>query len=252
MLRYILVDDSPNTLKNVKSKIDKISKDYNLQHVKSYSSSLEAAEQVNEEDFDLLIVDFEMPAYNGLELAKKIAENKKIIFLTSTTNNEKLVINNLNISGFLSKPFDIDEFQSILKNKVIGNINSFQNNKNPEYITLHVGENKDIRFKTKDLYYISTASFNIDLKKPNSNCVHIFGKNDTVLNMDVRKTISELDEQLERYNFKKISQSTIVNMDHIKERDNTNISLFDTKVTFTVTKKEKNGFVARLRNKLGF
>ncbi|WP_373941019.1 response regulator [Polaribacter sejongensis] len=166
MIRYILVDDSPSTLKNVKAKIDKISKDYNLQHIKSYSSSLKAAEQIKQEDFDVLIVDFEMPVYNGIELAKKIAPNKKIIFLTSTINNEKLVINSLDISGFLSKPFDIEDFQVILKNKIIGQSNNSLITKNPEYITLHIGKNKDLRFKAKELYYISTASFNLDITKP--------------------------------------------------------------------------------------
>ncbi|WP_165731006.1 LytTR family DNA-binding domain-containing protein [Polaribacter sp. 20A6] len=252
MVRYILVDDSPSTLKNVKAKIDKISKDYNLQHIKSYSSSLKAAEQIKQEDFDVLIVDFEMPVYNGIELAKKIATNKKIIFLTSTTNNEKLVINSLDISGFLSKPFDIDDFQIILKNKIIGQSNNSSIIKNPEYITLHIGKNKDLRFKAKELYYISTASFNLDIAKPKKNCVHIYGKNDELLKKDVCKSIIELDEQLDIYNFKKISQSTIINMEHIKERDNTNISLFDTKESFIITDKEKRGFVAKLRNKLGF
>ncbi|XGA82477.1 hypothetical protein OEG92_14400 [Polaribacter sejongensis] len=41
-------------------------------------------------------------------------------------------------------------------------------------------------------------------------------------------------------------------MEHFKERDNINISLFDTKESFIITDKEKRGFVSKLRNKLGF
>lgn len=39
-------------------------------------------------------------------------------------------------------------------------------------------------------------------------------------------------------------------MDHFKERDNTNIKLFDTKETFEVTTKEKSSLVGELRTKL--
>ncbi|WP_373941021.1 hypothetical protein [Polaribacter sejongensis] len=84
------------------------------------------------------------------------------------------------------------------------------------------------------------------------NCVHIYGKNNELLKKDICKSIIELDKQLGVYNFKKISQSTIINMEHFKERDNINISLFDTKESFIITDKEKRGFVSKLRNKLGF
>lgn len=248
MIRYILVDDEPKTLERVKIKIDTISKDYQLQHVKSYNSSKLAFENIKESDFDLLIVDFEMPVYNGLELAQKIAPNKKIIFLTSTTNNEKRIINKLDISGYLSKPFDLEEFQDILKNKILGKINSLRLHKKEGLITLRIGTNKDVRFLPESVYYISTSK-NINGEQPNKNYVHIYGKNDTLIFKNVRKNINELIGELSDFNFEKINQSTIINMSHIKERDNANINLFDSKETFEVTAKEKASFVFRLRAK---
>ncbi|AEH01985.1 LytTR family DNA-binding domain-containing protein [Lacinutrix sp. 5H-3-7-4] len=251
MIRYILVDDNQNVLNNVKNDIDKLPKAYDLHHVKSYSNSKTAFQEINEDDFDLLIVDFEMPVYNGIELAQKIAGNKKIIFLTSTSNNEKLVINTLDISGYLSKPFELEEFEDVLKHKVIGKINVSSNLANKDLITLHIGANRDVRFKPEQVYYISTSSFN-NVDPVGKNCVNIYGRNDELLYKNVRKTIQNLSKELKNFEFEKISKNTIVNLEHIKERDNTNISLFDTKETFEITSKEKSGFIARLRANFKF
>lgn len=250
MIRYILVDDDQRILETVKSKIDALSKDYGLQHVKSYHSSKTAYETINSEDFDLLIVDFEMPVYNGIELAQKIAEHKKIIFLTSTTNNEQQVINNLDISGYLSKPFDIDEFKTILKHKVFGKITSNSTNNK---ITLSIGTNRDIRFTPEQVYYISSKkTTSKQNKQPDKNCVHIYGKQDQIIYKNVRITIKELHKTLANHNFEKIRQSTIINMAHVKERDNTHISIFDCNETFEITATEKSSFIAKLRAKLSF
>lgn len=250
MIRYILIDDEPKILERVKAKIDTISKEYQLQHIKSYSSSVKAFEEINIDDYDLLIIDFEMPVYNGLELAEKIATNKKIIFLTSTTNNEKKIINSLDISGYLSKPFELDEFQKILKNKIYKKIKNDPTSNSNKPITLHIGKNRDVIFKPDQAFYISTSK-NINGELPDKNCVHIYGKNDKIIAKNVRKSINELSKDLADYNFKRTNQSTIINMSHLKERDNTNISLFQCNETFEVSAKEKTSLVEKIRKKLG-
>lgn len=246
MIRYILVDDEPKTTERVKLKIDTLAKDYNLHYVKSYNSSIKAFNEIHEDEYDILIVDFDMPGFNGIELAQKVATGKKVIFLTSTTNNEKLVINSLDIAGYLSKPFETAAFELILKNKIVGKISTVKQLNKNNLITLHVGSNTDIRFKPEQVYYIGTSK-NINGELPDKNCVHIYGKNDQVIYRNVRKTINELSITLNSYNFKKTSKSTIVNMSHLKVRDNNDISLFDCQETFKIMAKEKNRFVALIR-----
>lgn len=247
MIRYVLVDDSQSTLEVVKSKIDTIAIDYELVHVASYNSSKKAYEALQHIDFDLLIVDYEMPVYNGIELAKKVAQSKKIIFLTSTVHNEQKMINALEISGYLSKPFDIEEFKSIIKHKIIGKLTPKAIHPNANLITITIGANKDVRFKTDDVYYISTSK-NINGEQPIKNCVHIYGKDDALLFKNIRKSISDLSEELKLFNFEKINKTTLLNLQHLKERDNTNVELYHTTETFQITNKEKKGFVARVRS----
>jgi CheY-like chemotaxis protein len=249
MIRYLLVDDEPKTSEFVKEKIDSIANDYDLKHVASYSSSKQAYEEVNPSDFDLLIVDFEMPVYNGLELAAKIASDKKIIFLTSTTQNEKKVINTLDISGYMSKPFDIEELQIILKNKIIGKINrTFQKG---DLITLSSGKNKDIGLFPDKTYYISNSRNSKNKHTPKPNYVAIYGKNDTLDFKNIRSSINELAEKLNCYGFEKINSSTIINTAFIKERDNKNLKLQNTSETFVISDTHKKSFLEFFKLKFG-
>lgn len=250
MIKYILVDDDQSTLEYVKSKIDSISKIYQLDHVASYDNSKKAFEEVSGIDYDLLIVDYEMPVFNGVELAQHIAKTKHVIFLTSTVSNEQKIINSVNIVGYLSKPFDIHEFSSIVKNKIIGKTKEVDNPKENDYINIQIGANKDIQFSPKLVYYFTTSK-NFNGEKPDKNHLNIYGKYDELLFENIRITINKLNEKLRDHSFEKINQSTIINMDHIKERDNTNIGLFYCKETFEITATNKSGFVSKLRRKLG-
>lgn len=242
MIKYILVDDEPKILERVKRKIDTIAKDYDLVHVASYSSSKKAYEELENKDYDLLIVDFEMPAYSGMELAEKVASDKKIVFLTSTVDNEQRVINTLDIAGYLSKPLELEKFEVILKNKIIGKINKTKISSKNNVITLKVGVNKDIGFYPERTYYIRTSK---------KNCINFYGKHDELLEKNVRVNVNTLIKKLKYYNFEKINQGTIINAGHLKHRDNKDLSLQDCKETFKISDSEKEGFINKLRKSLG-
>lgn len=246
MIRYIIVDDDPSTLAFVKQKVDGIATDYDLKCTGSFSSSKKAFESICQDSFDLLIVDFEMPIYNGVELAQRVGVGKDIIFLTSTVNNEKHIINSVNIVGYLSKPFDIEEFESILKNKVICKPLTKEHPVIPEVYTVIEGVNKDYQLRLQDVYYISTSR-NLKGEQPKPNHLHIYGNGDSPIFKNVRKTISGLAEDLQSYGFVKINQSTIVNGQHIKTRDNVHLSLFDTEESFIVTGSLKSKVAEFLR-----
>lgn len=256
MIRYILVDDNSSTLSSVKSKIDTISKEYNLKHIESYDNSKKAFETISNSEYDLLIVDFEMPVYNGVELAKEIAQDKDVIFLTSTTSNEQTIINNVNVSGYLSKPFDILEFQAILKNKVLKKSKPKPKANQNDLIRINIGVNKEILLNPKETYFMSTALISYakselnesKIDKPLKDHVHIYGKNDTVIFKNVKTTVKELDECLSKFGFQKTSRSTIINTSYIQERDNTHLKLRNCKTPFEISSKEKQSFILKLRN----
>ncbi|HWV73400.1 MAG TPA: response regulator transcription factor [Pseudosphingobacterium sp.] len=70
--------------------------------------------------FDLLLIDIQLPDYDGFELAEKIIEqNKNQAFLFLTARNEKKDrIQGLKIGAddYINKPFDVDELVLRIKN----------------------------------------------------------------------------------------------------------------------------------------
>lgn len=75
-------------------------------------------ELVNKEDYDLIILDIELPDGNGFELCKHIRKDKAtpIIFLTAK-DEEVNVVMGLDIGGddYITKPFRIKELISRIK-----------------------------------------------------------------------------------------------------------------------------------------
>jgi YesN/AraC family two-component response regulator len=77
-----------------------------------------ALEKYQENSFDLVLTDINMPLMDGLELSRKIrAKNPHQIITVFTAYNEHeylLEMIHLNIDGFIFKPFDIEQFNSTL------------------------------------------------------------------------------------------------------------------------------------------
>ncbi|MCV6606728.1 MAG: response regulator transcription factor [Campylobacterales bacterium] len=73
----------------------------------------DAEDKAYEENFDLFILDINLPGISGFDVTKTIRENKKekpILFLTSARDKETL-LKSFEIGGdeFLTKPVDFDE-----------------------------------------------------------------------------------------------------------------------------------------------
>ncbi len=82
-----------------------------------------ALQKIDENSYDLVLMDLMMPIMDGLETSVKIRENEKstnnhlkIIGLTANTmdaDREKCLEHGMD--EYMAKPFDLDEFHKILK-----------------------------------------------------------------------------------------------------------------------------------------
>lgn len=79
-------------------------------------TGLEALGILSQESIDIVLTDLNMPEMTGLELIEKIREeeawNDIPIFLLSVSENSSVVTKamSLGASGFLQKPFSLDDF----------------------------------------------------------------------------------------------------------------------------------------------
>ncbi len=74
---------------------------------------------------DLLITDYNMPRLNGVELAKEVRELPQykyipiIVLTTEMDSRKKELAKEVNVTGWIHKPFQMDRFLSIIKKTIL-------------------------------------------------------------------------------------------------------------------------------------
>jgi CheY-like chemotaxis protein len=82
-------------------------------------NGLVAYEKARKGDFDVILMDIQMPQLNGIDALKRLrAENyqKPVVALTAhTTDEDRDAYLRSGFDGFLGKPFTIDELKEVLE-----------------------------------------------------------------------------------------------------------------------------------------
>jgi len=115
MWRILVVDDDCSIHKVMKMILKD---DYDLMFVEDAKKALELI-FFNGEPFDLILLDIVMPKMDGLELLKRIREINlwiPVIVITAYSSHERAKdACNLNVAGYIEKPFDVRKFQEKVK-----------------------------------------------------------------------------------------------------------------------------------------
>lgn len=118
-IRILAVDDDVNALKVIAS----LFKEYD---VITEANSLNAAELIRKEKFDIFIIDYQMPNLDGIELLEEINKVYRNIPYVGilctaygTTHIFKEEFNQNLFSFFMEKPFNIDSFINVIERAVI-------------------------------------------------------------------------------------------------------------------------------------
>ena len=117
-MEILIVDD---TIENIKLVSDLLG-DFDTSFARSGEEALKLLE---DEHFDLILLDVMMPGLDGYETCQKLRQmpqsaNTPVIFLTAKTDNESII--KAFASGgqdFLSKPFHTEELRARVKNQLI-------------------------------------------------------------------------------------------------------------------------------------
>jgi len=118
MEKILVVDDEENILTAFNRILE--DKGYNIT---TASNGTQAINLANNNKFDLIIMDINMPEINGLEALKKIKELKPktpIIMMTGFDSSE-ITIETMSIGAYdyISKPFNITDLQALIEKALI-------------------------------------------------------------------------------------------------------------------------------------
>ncbi|RUA07185.1 MAG: response regulator [Fusobacteria bacterium] len=116
MKKVLVIDDELS----IRLLLREIIEDIGIEVEEAENAKL-ALDLLESEKYDLLIMDIQMPQMNGLEAIKKIRKitDTPVFILTAFGHLEGVVENlDVEIQGFIEKPFDIDELVEKIKKQV--------------------------------------------------------------------------------------------------------------------------------------
>ncbi|MBK6547682.1 MAG: response regulator [Arcobacter sp.] len=89
-------------------------------NISSFLNPLDAVDELEKNDYDLIIVDYMMPEMNGIEVIQRLEKNETIpiIMLTAVGDDMELQIKALEVGAndFLNKPINAPAFKARIIN----------------------------------------------------------------------------------------------------------------------------------------
>ncbi len=229
MIKCIAIDDEPHALRQLSEYIEVVPF---LSLEKAFESAIEACIFLKENTVDLVFVDISMPDLNGIDFAKSLSKQIKIIFITA---HSEFAYEGFQIDAadYLLKPISFTDFLRSV-NKV--NERYFrQNSSLPEihqsrdYLFIK-SEYRIIRINFKDIKYIESKREYVK--------IYLEGNEPIKSLMSMKKMEESLPENI----FMRVHRSFIVNLDKITIVERNRI-VFDNKVYIPISENYGEKFL---------
>ncbi len=206
-MNAIIIDDEESCIESLLAKIEMFVPQ--LKVIKTYILPQEALQEIHKLDVDVIFLDIEMPNMNGITFAQKAnLTSTEIIY---TTAYQKYAIDAFRVCAFdfLLKPIDRHELLKSI-NRLI---EKKQEHKPQSISRLHARYNKVTVHTTKGLLFIPMQNILWLESDNNYTTLHLLeGK--SVL---TSRSIGVFEELLQNFDFVRIHQSTIINLEHLQE-----------------------------------
>ncbi|MDL2222972.1 LytTR family DNA-binding domain-containing protein [Bacteroidales bacterium OttesenSCG-928-M11] len=183
----------------------------------SYNSAIDALSDLNSAPVDLLFLDIQMPELNGMEFARMISENTRIIF-TTAFQQYALDSYKVNALDYLLKPISYPDFlmsaqKALQWYEMVNQSKGANRTEKKELETIFVKANRKlIQIELEKILYIEGLK---DYVK-----IYIEGQSTPIVSLMSMKTVEEM---LPESRFIRIHRSFIVQPEKIKEIDRNRI-----------------------------
>jgi len=216
-LRILIVDDEPLARERIRSLL---ADEPDVEVLAECKNGQDALEAIKKQSPDLVFLDVQMPGMGGFEVLSALPEERMpmVIFVTAF-DQHALKAFEVHALDYLLKPFKQARFKTTLQrarealqNRQAGqaskNLLALLNDTKPlrerlSRIPVRTGE-RVVFVKTAQIEYIESAGNYVVLHTSKENHV-------------VRETLTALEEKLDPKQFIRISRSTLVNLEQIKE-----------------------------------
>lgn len=233
----IAIDDEPIALGIVTSHIKKIPY---LELLAEFDNPIDASEYIQKHEVQLIFLDINMPDLSGVEFARTLSKNSKVIF---TTAYDKYAVEGFQLHAldYLLKPISFEKFGNSVKHV-------------KEYFDLVESKQSDSPINSVDNFLFIKADYQIHRIEFN-DILYFEGLKDYVklyvegLSKSIvfHSTMKSLEEKLPLERFMRVHRSFIVSLNKIKTIERDRILFGDKRIP--ISKQYKSGFDEFIKKK---
>lgn len=215
--RCLIIDDESPAHKALASHISKFD---NLEHSGSAFSGMEAVKMLNENSYDIIFLDINMPVISGVELME-LQPKRPLTIVTTAYSDYALSAYQNDAIDYLLKPISFEKFSKAIEKAKIylsGNILQKETNTNTKVLSHRVnGQMAEIPLT--DIMYIESLGnymklYSTKLKSPRI----IYG------------SLASIAAEIDSTNFVQVHRSFIVNVTKIKAVTFKSLTMFNGEV----------------------
>jgi len=196
MINAIILDDENLAIDLTKNFLERSGKPVNL--LESFNSSEKALPYIINNQPEILILDMQMPGFNGFEVLKKSKYNPIVIMITAYSEYAQVAYD-LDIVDYVMKPFTFQRFEKALGKAIeVYEIKNRKSDIGDKIIIKHDGLKKAINIS--DIIYIEALKQYVRIHTPENKYI-------------VHERLINYEKKLCSKNFIRVHKSYVVNME---------------------------------------
>ncbi len=196
-MRIAICDDEEIYRIELKALLDKllINADYNID---TFDDGNRLSESFKSLPYDLVFLDIEMPAVDGITLAKKIRAVSEKVFIVFLTSHVEYAIEGYEVNAlrYLTKPVDIEKLKEVIR-----------------YVQEKQGNSRHLIIKEDGEELLIELNDIIYMESMNQNVRIVTSKGEHV----IRYNIGDFEEQLKNDGFFRIHRGYLISLAKVKK-----------------------------------
>ena len=221
MLRCAIVEDSPRELEHLKECLARYSAERDIPLETTAFGDAASFLEHYRADYDIVFMDFELPGINGIETSHQLRVADPVVALVFITNMEQYAINGYEVDAldFVIKPINYYRFSSMM----LRALRNLPVRDEKEVILQAAGTIR--RMRISQIYYVEIQD-HLLLYHTDMGRIEAWGK------------LSDVEAELDTYNFARCSSAHLVNMQHITSVSKTEVIVGNTKLPISQRKRK--------------
>ncbi len=221
-MKIAIVDDDLKITDQLSQYIARFGKERNLNHkITIFHTPLEFLNAYTK-DYDLVILDIEMPGLNGIETAKELRRMDPSIVLMFVTNLAQYALQGYEVEAidYIVKPVSYPDFALKLQ-KAMRYVS-----RNQDYKVVIATADAMIHMKTSDIYYVEVEK-------------HYLIYHTTQGNYTVRGVMKEVEQELDEYHFIRSNHCYLVNLKYVSAIEGEYVTVANQELKISRNKKKE-------------